>query len=62
MSLRWYADVFIGPESDKFKQAAINSLTIAIIAATDRHRHRHAAATAMVRGGQVPAAHGCRSA
>ena len=34
LSLRWYADVFVGPESGKFKQAAINSFTIAIIAAT----------------------------
>ena len=34
LSLRWYADVFVGPESGKFKQAAINSFSIAFIAAT----------------------------
>ena len=33
-SLRWYADVFVGPESEKFKIAAWNSLFIAVIAAT----------------------------
>ena len=40
-SLRWYADVFIGPESAKFQQAAINSFSMAT-----------AAATAIVRGGK----------
>ena len=34
LSLRWYADVFTGPESAKFKSAAWNSFVIAIIAAT----------------------------
>ena len=33
-SLRWYADVFTGPEAPRFKAAAWNSLTIALIAAT----------------------------
>ena len=34
VSLHWYADVFTGPESDKFKEAAWNSILIAIVAAT----------------------------
>jgi len=34
LSLRWYVDIFVGPESAKFQQAAINSFSIAIIAAT----------------------------
>lgn len=52
MSLRWYADVFTGPESGKFKQAAINSFTIAIIAATLATAIATSAATAIVRGGR----------
>ena len=32
-SLRWYAEVFTGPEAARFGQAAWNSLSIAIIAA-----------------------------
>jgi spermidine/putrescine transport system permease protein len=51
MSLRWYWDVFAGPESGKFKQAAINSFSIAIIAATVATAIATAAATAIVRGG-----------
>ena len=39
--LRWYADVFTGPEAERFGQAAWNSLTIALIAATRRDRHRN---------------------
>lgn len=51
-SLRWYADVFIGPESAKFQQAAINSFSMAIIAATAATAIATAAATAIVRGGK----------
>ncbi|MEM6276175.1 MAG: ABC transporter permease [Pseudomonadota bacterium] len=51
-SLRWYADVFTGPESAKFKQAAWNSLTIALIAATLSTAIATSAATAIVRGGR----------
>jgi len=51
VSLRWYADVFTGPESGKFKTAAFNSFTIAIMAATASTMIATLAATAMVRGG-----------
>lgn len=50
-SLRWYGDVFTGPESTKFKAAAINSFSIAIIAATLATIIATSAATAIVRGG-----------
>ena len=49
-SFRWYGDVFTGPESAKFKSAAWNSFTIAIIAATCSTTIL--AATAIVRGGK----------
>ncbi|SPF78952.1 Inner membrane ABC transporter permease protein YdcV [Aliiroseovarius pelagivivens] len=52
LSLRWYVDVFVGPESGKFKQAAINSFTIAIVAATISTTIATTAATAIVRGGK----------
>ncbi|WP_282182089.1 ABC transporter permease [Aliiroseovarius marinus] len=52
LSLRWYADVFVGPESGKFKQAAINSFVIAIVAATISTTIATFAATAIVRGGK----------
>ncbi len=52
LSLQWYADVFWGPESGKFKQAAINSFTIALIAATMSTAIATSAATAIVRGGR----------
>ena len=52
MSFQWYVDVFSGPESGKFKQAAINSFTIAIIAATLSTAIATSAATAIVRGGR----------
>lgn len=52
LSLRWYAEVFVGPESSKFKQAAVNSFTIAIIAATISTAIATTAATAIVRGGR----------
>ncbi|TCS65915.1 ABC transporter permease [Primorskyibacter sedentarius] len=51
-SLRWYADVFTGPESAKFKLAARNSFVIAIIAATVATAIATLAATAMIRGGK----------
>jgi spermidine/putrescine transport system permease protein len=51
-SLRWYADVFIGPESAKFQQAAINSFSMATIAATAATAIATAAAPAIVRGGK----------
>lgn len=51
-SLSWYRDVFTGTESAKFKAAAWNSLTIALMAATASTTIATAAAVAMVRGGQ----------
>ncbi len=51
-SLRWYKDVFVGPESAKFKVAARNSFVIAIIAATVSTTIATFAATAMIRGGR----------
>jgi len=51
-SLRWYADVFTGPESEKFKLAAWNSLSIAVMAATVATIVATAAAIGMIRGGQ----------
>lgn len=51
VSLRWYADVFVGPESAKFQKAAINSFSIALIAATIATAIATSAATAIVRGG-----------
>ena len=52
LSLRWYVDVFVGPESAKFQQAAINSFSIALIAALVATTIATAAATAIVRGGK----------
>ncbi|MCY4259732.1 MAG: ABC transporter permease [Rhodobacteraceae bacterium] len=52
VSLRWYADVFTGPESGKFKQAARNSFIIATVAATVATAIATLAATGMVRGGR----------
>ncbi len=52
LSLHWYADVFTGPESAKFKLAARNSFVIAIIAATVSTSIATLAATAIVRGGK----------
>ncbi len=51
LSLRWYADVFTGPEAGRFGMAAWNSLTIALIAATTATLVATAAALAMTRGG-----------
>lgn len=50
-SLRWYVDVFVGPDSAKFKSAAFNSFSIALIAATLATGVATSAALAMVRGG-----------
>ena len=52
VSLRWYVDVFTGPESDKFKEAAWNSFVIAITAATTATIIATLAATAIIRGGR----------
>ncbi len=51
-SLRWYADVFTGPESAKFKLAARNSFVIALTAATAATMIATLAATAVLRGGR----------
>lgn len=51
-SWRWYADVFTGPEAPRFRAAAWNSLTIAVIAAVAATSIAVAAAVAMVRGGR----------
>ncbi len=51
LSLRWYQDIFTGIESQKFKAAAWNSLTIAVMAATASTMIATAAAIGMVRGG-----------
>jgi len=50
-SLRWYVDVFTGPESGKFKAAAWNSFIIAITAATTATIIATLAATAVLRAG-----------
>ena len=50
-SFRWYMDIFTGPESATFKDAAWNSLTIALSAAVASTIIATAAAVAMVRGG-----------
>jgi len=52
VSLRWYLDVFTGPESAKFKEAAFNSFTIALLAATAATAIATSAATGMIRGGK----------
>lgn len=50
-SLRWYGEVFTGREAARFGQAAWNSITIALMAATTATVIATAAALAMVRGG-----------
>jgi spermidine/putrescine transport system permease protein len=52
LSLRWYVDVFTGPEAGRFGQAAWNSLTLALIAATAATIIATAAALAMIKGGR----------
>ncbi|SDH44396.1 ABC transporter permease [Alloyangia pacifica] len=51
-SLKWYVDVFTGPEAPKFRDAAINSFTIAIGAAICATLIATAAAVAMNRAGR----------
>ena len=51
-SWRWYVDVFVGSESEKFKIAARNSFIIAIIAASVSTVIAMLSATAMIRGGR----------
>ena len=50
-SFRWYEDVFFGLEAAKFKDAAWNSLSIAVMAAIASTTIATAAAVGMVRGG-----------
>jgi len=52
LSLRWYGEVFWGVESAKFKAAAINSLTIAVVAAIVSTSIATVSATAMLRAGR----------
>ncbi len=52
VSLRWYRDVFFGLEAQKFRDAAFNSLTIAIVASCIATVIAVMAATAMVRTGR----------
>ena len=51
VSLRWYEDVFFGLEAAKFRTAAWNSFSIAIMAAVAATIIATAAAIGMVRGG-----------
>ena len=51
ISLRWYEEVFFGVEAGKFKEAALNSLIIAVCAAVVSTAIATAAATAMLRAG-----------
>ena len=50
-SLHWYGEVFFGLEAEKFREAAWNSLTIALGAAITATVLATAAALAMIRGG-----------
>ena len=52
ISLRWYQDVFFGIESAKFKTAAWNSLSIAVMAATCATVIATLAALGMIRSGR----------
>ena len=51
-SWRWYADVFTGPEAPRFKAAAWNSITIAVLAASAATTIAVAASLVMIRGGR----------
>ncbi len=51
LSLVWYKDVFFGVEAGKFRAAALNSLLIAMAAATSATIVSTMAATAMLRSG-----------
>lgn len=50
-SLRWYNEVFYGVEAAKYKSAAWNSITIAVMAATTATVIATAAALGMIRSG-----------
>ena len=50
-SLRWYSEVFYGVEAAKYKSAAWNSITIAVMAATTATVIATAAALGMIRSG-----------
>jgi spermidine/putrescine transport system permease protein len=50
-SLRWYTDVFTGLEAAKYKGAAVNSLSIALMASCAATMIATAAAISMTRGG-----------
>lgn len=50
-SLRWYVDVFTGPEAPIFRAAAWNSISIAFLASSAATAIAVSAAVAMVRGG-----------
>lgn len=52
LSLHWYVDVFTGLEAARFRGAAWNSISIALLAATTATAIAMAAAVAMVRGGR----------
>tara|TARA_X000000950_G_scaffold65336_1_gene80253 strand:+ start:6008 stop:6748 length:741 start_codon:yes stop_codon:yes gene_type:complete len=52
VSLRWYYDLFYGVDAPKFKAAAINSVSIAIMAAISATIIATMAATAMLRAGR----------
>lgn len=51
-SLDWYVDVFTGPESPKFRKAMVNSLVIAVLAASAATMIATSAAVAMHRAGR----------
>ncbi|WP_138936096.1 ABC transporter permease [Roseovarius arcticus] len=51
-SLHWYGEVFTGPNSDKLKAAAWNSVSIALIAATTATVISFSAAMAVIRSGE----------
>lgn len=51
-SLKWYVEVFTGPEAGRFGLAARNSLSIAFLAACSATVIATCAALAMVRGGR----------
>jgi len=51
-SLRWYEDVFFGVEAAKFKVAAWNSISIAVMASITSTVIATAAAIGMIRSGQ----------
>jgi len=51
-SLRWYTEVFTGVEAAKFKTAAWNSITIAVMAAISSTVIATSAALGMIRSGQ----------